>query len=102
MLTGAPLIPGGINTGGTPLTGDDRFGAVLPRFNALYRITDDVNVYATVSKGRRSPVVQINARRVGTAVVPNRTDVNEEIVWNYEGGIKLAAGPVSAAALTAF
>lgn len=97
VLTGAPLIPGGINTGGTPLTGDDRFGAVLPRFNALYRITDDVNVYATVSKGRRSPVVQINARRVGTAVVPNRTDVNEEIVWNYEGGIKLAAGPVSAA-----
>lgn len=97
VLTGAPLIPGGINTGGTPLTGDDRFGAVLPRFNALYRITDDVNVYATVSKGRRSPVVQINARRVGTAVVPNRTDVNEEIVLNYEGGIKLAAGPVSAA-----
>lgn len=97
VLTGAPLIPGGINTGGTPLTGDDRFGAVLPRFNALYRITDDVNVYATVSKGRRSPVVQINARRVGTAVVANRTDVNEEIVWNYEGGIKLAAGPVSAA-----
>ena len=97
VLTGAPLIPGGINTGGSPLTGDDRFSAVLPRFNALYRITDDVNVYATVSKGRRSPVVQINARRVGTAVLPNRVDVAEEIVWNYEGGIKLAAGPVSAA-----
>lgn len=96
-LNGAPLIPGGINTEGRKLTGDDRFGAVLPRFNALYRISDDVNVFATVSRGRRSPVVQINARRVGGVVVPNRTDVNEEIVWNYEGGIKLASGPVSAA-----
>lgn len=97
VLTGAPLIPGGINTGGRVLSADERFDALLPRFNALYRITDDVNVYATVSKGRRSPVVQVNARRVGTNVVPNRIDVDEEIVWNYEGGIKFATGPVSAA-----
>lgn len=97
VLTGAPLIPGGVNTGGRVLSADEEFEAVLPRFNALYRITDDVNVYATVSKGRRSPVVQLNARRSGTSVVANRTDVDEEIVWNYEGGIKLAAGPVSAA-----
>lgn len=97
VLTGAPLIPGGINTGGRVLSGDDEFQAVLPRFNALYRITDDVNVFATISKGRRSPVVQINARRDGAAVVANRLDVAEEIVWNYEGGIKLATGPVSAA-----
>jgi outer membrane receptor protein involved in Fe transport len=97
VLTGAPLIPGGINTGGRVLSADERFDALLPRFNALYRITDDVNVYATLSKGRRSPVVQVNARRVGTNVVPNRIDVDEEIVWNYEGGIKFATGPVSAA-----
>jgi len=97
VSTGAPLIPGGINTGGRVLSADERFDALLPRFNALYRITDDVNVYATVSKGRRSPVVQVNARRVGTNVVPNRIDVDEEIVWNYEGGIKFATGPVSAA-----
>jgi outer membrane receptor protein involved in Fe transport len=97
VLTGAPLIPGGINTGGRVLSADERFDALLPRFNALYRITGDVNVYATVSKGRRSPVVQVNARRVGTNVVPNRIDVDEEIVWNYEGGIKFATGPVSAA-----
>ncbi|MBA4009380.1 MAG: TonB-dependent receptor [Erythrobacter sp.] len=97
VLTGAPLIPGGINTGGRVLSGDDEFQAVLPRFNALYRITDDVNVFATISKGRRSPVVQINAARDGAAVIANRLDVAEEIVWNYEGGIKLSTGPVSAA-----
>jgi outer membrane receptor protein involved in Fe transport len=96
VLTGAPLVPGGINTGGRVLTADEEFQAVLPRFNALLRVTDDVNVFATVSKGRRSPVVQVNARRDGTSVVANRTDVDEEIVWNYEGGIKLASGSVSA------
>lgn len=94
-LTGGSLIPGQIDTRGQTFVADDRFGAVLPRFNALYRVSDDVNVFATVSKGRRSPVVQVNARRQGTDVLANRTDVLEEIVWNYEGGIKLATGRVS-------
>ncbi|WP_296719374.1 TonB-dependent receptor [Erythrobacter sp.] len=95
-LSGSPLIPGQIDTNGQTFTTDDSFQAVLPRFNALYRISDDVNVFATVSKGRRSPVVQLGARRDAAGnVVPNRTDVPEETVWNYEGGIKLAAGPVS-------
>jgi outer membrane receptor protein involved in Fe transport len=97
VITGAPLIPGGINTGGRVLSADEEFQAVLPRFNALLRVSDDVNVFATVSKGRRSPVVQVNAGRDNTgAVITNRLDVDEEVVWNYEGGIKLAAGPVSA------
>ncbi len=95
VITGAPLVPGGINTGGRVLSADDSFQAVLPRFNALYRISDDVNVFATVSKGRRSPVVQVAARRDGASVLANVTPVAEEIVWNYEGGIKLASGSVS-------
>ncbi len=96
VLSGAPLIPGQIDTRGQTFSAFDRFQAWLPRFNALYRVTDDVNVFATISKGRRSPVVQLGARREGTRVVANRTDVPEETVWNYEGGIKLASGPVSA------
>lgn len=96
VLSGASLIPGQIDTNGQTFFADDSFQAVLPRFNALYRITDDVNVFATVSKGRRSPIVQLNAARdsVGN-VVPNLQIVPEETVWNYEGGIKLASGPVS-------
>ncbi|MFN4240156.1 MAG: TonB-dependent receptor [Erythrobacter cryptus] len=97
LLSGAPLIPGQIDTQGRTFRADDRFGAVLPRFNALYRISDDVNVFATVSRGRRSPVVQVNARRSGTQVLPNVQEVAEEIVWNYEGGLKFAAGAVSGA-----
>ena len=95
VLSGAPLIPGQIDTGGQTFTAKDSFTAWLPRFNTLYRISDDVNVFATISKGRRSPVVQLGARRDGANVVPNRTDVPQETVWNYEGGIKLASGPVS-------
>ncbi|MBB3035005.1 TonB-dependent receptor [Alteriqipengyuania lutimaris] len=81
------LIPGQTDTGGEVVTGEDSFDAWLPRFNALYRISPDVNVFATISKGRRSPVVQVNA---GGA---NR--IAEETVWNYEGGVKLASGLLS-------
>lgn len=95
VLSGAPLIPGQIDTGGLTFSASDRFDAWLPRFNALYRISDAVNVFATVSKGRRSPVVQVNAARSAGRVVPGVQTIAEEIVWNYEGGLKLAAGRVS-------
>jgi iron complex outermembrane receptor protein len=95
VLTGGSLIPGQIDTGGRTFVAEEDFSAWLPRFNALYRVTDDVNVYATVSKGRRSPVVQVNAARVAGQVVPSVQTIVEEVVWNYEGGIKLATGSVS-------
>ena len=90
------LVPD-VSTNGQTFVADNSFQAILPRFNALYRISDDVNVYATVSKGRRSPVIEVGARadELGN-VVPVVTPVAEETVWNYEGGIKLATGPVSA------
>ena len=87
VLSGAPLIPGQVDTGGQTITGSDSFDAWLPRFNVLYRLGPDVNVFATVSKGRRSPVVQVGA---GGA-----SQIAEETVWNYEGGLKLATGIVS-------
>ncbi|NCP20196.1 MAG: TonB-dependent receptor [Erythrobacter sp.] len=87
-LSGAPLIPGQVGTGGQTLTAEDSFTSVLPRFNVLYRVTPDVNVFATVSKGRRSPVVPVNAGGA-QPLIP------EETVWNYEGGLKLGAGAIS-------
>ncbi|AMO73220.1 hypothetical protein AZE99_04140 [Sphingorhabdus sp. M41] len=86
VLTGGSLIPGQTTTNGT-LWSEDSFTAVLPRLNALYRLSDDVNLYATVSKGRRSPTV--NQTATATSVIP------EEIVWNYEGGIKGSSGIIS-------
>jgi outer membrane receptor protein involved in Fe transport len=48
-----------------------------------------------VSKGRRSPVVQLNARTVAGAPAPNLQLVPEENVWNYEVGLKGGIGIVS-------
>lgn len=98
--TAFSLIPGQTDTGGLTFWRQQSYSAVLPRFNALFRLSDAVNVYATISKGRRSPVVQLDAQR--TTVAPGSTRVSprvqlvpEEVVWNYEGGIKGAVGPVS-------
>ncbi|WP_157177136.1 TonB-dependent receptor [Sphingomonas prati] len=86
------------NTNGVTYRAEDSFAAVLPRFNILYRLTDSVNAYATVAKGRRSPVVQLDAVTVGTTVSPRLQPVGEETVWNYEAGVKGSVGPVTASA----
>lgn len=89
------LVPGQIDTGGRTFEAEGNFAAVLPRFNVLLRASDDVNLYATISQGRRSPVVQVGARN--GALGPERalSIIDEETVWNYEGGIKGAFGPLS-------
>ena len=91
----ASLIPGQVDTAGQTFTADRSYAAVLPRFNALLRVNDDVNLFATASKGRRSPVVQLNARRQAGVPVANLQLVPEETVWNYEGGVKGRLGIVS-------
>ncbi len=85
---------GAASTGGTTFEAEDSFVAVLPRFNALYRVADDINLYATVSKGRRSPVVQLGAA-AGTPVTPSLQIVPQEVVWNYEVGVKGRIGALS-------
>ena len=96
VLSGAPLVPGQIDTGGRVLSADRSYSAALPRFNALYRLSEGVNLFATISKGRRSPVVQVNAARgVDGNAVRNLQLVPEETVWNYEAGMKLASAAVS-------
>lgn len=91
------LVPGQVDTGGRTFTARRSYSAVLPRFNLLYRLTPDVNVYGTISKGRRSPVVQLSATRIANASAANLQLVPEEVVWNYEGGIKAALGIFSGA-----
>lgn len=89
-LLGVKLsLLGAASTGGARFTAQDSFAAVLPRFNLLYRLGDGLNFYTTVSKGRRSPVVQLAAATGASGVVPSLQVVPEETVWNYEGGLKL-------------
>jgi outer membrane receptor protein involved in Fe transport len=89
------LIPGQVDTAGQTFEAERKFDAWLPRFNALLRVTDRVNIFGTVSKGRRSPVVQLNAIRVAGVPTPNLQVVPEENVWNYEVGLKGSAGILS-------
>jgi outer membrane receptor protein involved in Fe transport len=89
---------GTANTNGVKFTAAHSFTAVLPRVNILFKLNDSLNLYATVSKGRRSPVVQLSATATATGAVPNQQVVPEETVWNYEGGIKGRVGPFTGAA----
>ncbi|PXW71672.1 outer membrane receptor protein involved in Fe transport [Blastomonas natatoria] len=93
-IPGVSLL-GTVDTRGLTFRESDNFDAWLPRFNALYRISDAVNVYATVSKGRRAPVLNLSARATAAGPAPAFTLVAQEKVWNYEGGIKGAFGAFS-------
>ncbi|QDK32648.1 TonB-dependent receptor [Sphingomonas sp. IC081] len=85
---GQPLLPL-VDTDGETYSAQRSFAAVLPRFNALYHLTPNVNVYATISEGRRSPVVQLSA---AAGPVADLDLIKAETVWNYEAGIKGSVG----------
>lgn len=95
VITGGTLIPGGINTNGQVLSASGSFDAFLPRANVLFRATDTVNLYATYSRGRRSPVVQVNAGRTAGVLTPNVRVFPAELIDNFEVGIKGAIGKLN-------
>ncbi|GAB2922549.1 TonB-dependent receptor [Rheinheimera gaetbuli] len=87
VLAGAPLLPVA-STGGEIFSADGSFSSWLPRFNALYRFNPNVNVYATVSKGRRSEVVDVGSANSSNGTIPSITEIPAETIWNYEAGVK--------------
>ncbi len=93
VLTGAPLLAfGNVDTGGQTVTASDDYDAFLPRFNLRYDLSDDVSLYATVAKGRRSDVIDVGSVADSNGnPVADPTFVPQEIIWNYEGGIKARA-----------
>jgi outer membrane receptor protein involved in Fe transport len=95
VITRATLIPGGVSTGGAVLRAGNRFDAFLPRANILFRANENLNLYATYSRGRRSPVVQVSAARVAGQVVPGVREFPAEIVDNFEAGIKGSFGKIN-------
>jgi len=95
VITGATLIPGGINTGGQVLSSSGRFNAFLPRANLLFRATDNINLYATYSRGRRSPVLQVNAGRTAGVLTPAVRVFPAEIIDNFEAGVKGSIGKLT-------
>ena len=89
VLAGAPLLPV-VSTDGLMFTANEEFNDWLPRFNILYNLDEDTNVYATISKGRRSEVLDVNSQagESGVGAIAAITLVPAEIIWNYETGIK--------------
>lgn len=83
-----------------PKTGDPggkvkaKFDDFSPRFVAKYQVTDDIGLYANVSKGYKaggnSTFVDNSATTIAQFGSPQFTaqPFNEETLWNYEGGIK--------------
>jgi len=88
VLSGAPLLPI-VDTGGRTFRSEDSFAVALPRFNALYRFGSGLNGFVTVSKGRRSPIVQLSS---AAGPVPSIRNIPPETVWNFEGGLKASKG----------
>lgn len=87
VLAKAPLLPV-VSTNGQIFSAEGSFDAWLPRFNALYRVNNQLNLYATISKGRRSEVVDVNSARSPTGAIPRITELPAETIWNYEAGMK--------------
>ncbi len=63
------------------LTSKDTFTDFSPRFTARYDFSDDINLYASVSKGFKSGGVQISP-------FPSGDSYEAETMWNYEIGMK--------------
>jgi outer membrane receptor protein involved in Fe transport len=87
VLTGSEFFT--VDTNGETYYADADYDDWLPRFNALYELDNTTNMYATISKGRRSEVLEVSStlddNGDATALV---SEVPAEIIWNYETGIK--------------
>lgn len=88
---GQPLLPY-FDTDGATFRARKSYAAILPRVNVLYRLNPSLNLYATISEGRRSPVVQLSSAAGGVADLDL---IKSETVWNYEAGIKGSVGMIS-------
>ena len=66
-------------TGGR-LSESDTFWSAVGRLAADYAITEDINSYATLSRGRRPNVIEVDEDGANI--------LDAETVWSYEAGIK--------------
>jgi len=62
------------------LSESDQFTSAVGRFVAEYAASDETNVFASISRGRRPNVIDVDAS--------GSTILDAEIVWSYETGVK--------------
>lgn len=84
-----PILPtaGGGNSLFAPTPGlieaDDHAASWVGGINANYEITPQHNAYASISRGRRPPSTTFSQDPTFTQIT-----LEEEVVWNYEAGVK--------------
>jgi iron complex outermembrane recepter protein len=94
---GSPGYPGGpgfdffqsfVNSPNPPAKGSKSFDNISPRFVALYQMTDDINVYGTISQGYKAGGLSLgnNTNVDGNPAIVQ--PFKEETLWNYELGMK--------------
>ena len=69
------------NTGVT-FRGEETFDSWLPRVNARFRLTDDINLYGSIAKGAKPGGFNVGQVR------ENLRPFGQETVWSYELGTK--------------
>ncbi len=74
-----PITP----DGGTP-SSEGTFTSLVGRLAVNYSVNDDLNLFGTVARGRRPPVIQ----EVEANPITEFEVLDQEIVWNYEVGAK--------------
>ena len=77
-----------INAARPAASGDEDFDDLTPRFMVRYEVSDDLNVYGTVSKGYKAGGSSLgnNTNQDGSPAFAVKFD--EETLWNYEVGFK--------------
>ncbi|MDJ0928104.1 MAG: TonB-dependent receptor [Gammaproteobacteria bacterium] len=83
--------PGGpptfVNSPRPSANGSESFDDFAPRFGARYQFTDDVGGYVTISKGYKAGGSSLG-NDTNNNDVPIEKGFKEEILWNYEVGLK--------------
>ena len=67
---------------------EDSFDDFSPRLGLRYRATDDVNVYATVSKGYKAGGNSVGNNTNAEGAPAFSVPYGDESLWNYEVGLK--------------
>ncbi|MBB5517353.1 TonB-dependent receptor [Amphiplicatus metriothermophilus] len=83
VIENAPPFLEGAGVPGTPISGEADFDALTPKVSVSYKPTDDILVYASVSRGFKSGGFD------GRATTDfGFQPFDPEFVWSYEGGLK--------------
>ncbi len=97
VATGQPVPPttgpGGVPIGNRPELPDKKDTVVSPRGGAMFRVTDRVSVWGSVSSGFRSPTLNELYRqfRVGALLVLANNQLGPENLVGGEAGVNLVA-----------